>query len=401
VPHFVAIGGTAPQTLSGRGSEIMHLLVGVASVAVILLILVDAFEAMLQPRRVTHRFRFTRLFYRSSWSTCRFLAQGFHQPQRREAFLSLFGPLSLLILFCLWATGLILAFGTLHWALATSLVIHPDSWYLWTYAYMSGVTFFTLGYGDITPIDRIGQMLAVVEAGTGFGFIAVVIGYLPTLYQSFSQRERTIGLLDARAGSPPTASELLGRLAAAERLPNVETLLQEWESWSADLLDSHLSFPVLSFYRSQHLNQSWLAALTMILDTCSLLLVGVKQADRYQAQLTFAMARHAAVDLALVLWVPPVNVPYDRLPSEKLAEIFDKLRAAGCAGCDVSLAEKKLTELRAMYEPTVYGLSQRLLFTIPAFTPDKPAVDNWQTSPWSKRTPGIGNLPTISDEHFA
>ena len=120
------------------------------------------------------------------------------------------------------------------------------------------------------------RFLAVLEAGIGFGFMAVVIGYLPTLYQAFSERERTIGLLDARAGSPPTAAELLGRLAAAGRLPYVETFLQEWEAWSADLLDNHLSFPVLSFYRSQHENQSWLAALTVILDTCSLLMVGVK-----------------------------------------------------------------------------------------------------------------------------
>jgi hypothetical protein len=241
----------------------------------------------------------------------------------------------------------------------------------------------------------------VFEAGIGFGFMAVVIGYLPTLFQAFSQRERTIGLLDARAGSPPTAAELLGRLAAADRIPYVEVFLQEWEAWSADLLDNHLSFPVLSFYRSQHENQSWLAALTVILDTCSLLLVGVKQADRYQAQLTFAMARHAVVDLALVLWVPPVQVPYERLPPEKLTEIFDKLRAGGCSGCDIALAEEKLAELRAMYEPVVYGLSQRLLFSLPSFAPDKPAVDNWQTSPWSKRTPGIGKLPSIADEHFA
>lgn len=379
----------------------MHLLVAVASAAVILLILVDAFESMLQPRRVTHRFRFTRLFYRNAWSVCRAVAQMIRRPRWREAFLSLFGPLSMLILFCLWGIGLILAFGALHWGLATALVTHPDSWYLWTYVYMSGVTFFTLGYGDVTPIDRPGQVLAVLEAGIGFGFMAVVIGYLPTLYQAFSQRERTIGLLDARAGSPPTASELLSRLAAAGKLSYAEGFLQEWEEWSADLLDSHLSFPVLSFYRSQHENQSWLAALTMILDTCSLLLVGVKEADRYQAQLTFAMARHAAVDLALVLWVPPIQVPYERLPPEKLAEIFAKLRAGGCSGCDISLAEKKLAELRHLYEPVVYGLSQRLLFTLPSFAPDKPAVDNWQTSPWSKRTPGIGDLPTVGDEHFA
>ncbi len=246
-----------------------------------------------------------------------------------------------------------------------------------------------------------GCALAVTEAGIGFAFIAVLISYMPTLYQAFSTRQREIQLLDARAGSPPTATELLGRLAAAGHTPYVDNFLREWEHWSADLLENHLSFPVLSYYRSQHENQSWLATMTMILDTCALIMVGVKEADRYQAQLTFAITRHAAVDLALVMWVPPSPVPYDRLPPEHLAELLEKLKAGGATSCDVAMAVEKLAELRAMYEPVVYGLSRWLLFNIPSFFPDKPSVDNWQTSPWSKRTPGIGNLPTVGPEHFA
>jgi ion channel len=288
----------------------------------------------------------------------------------------------------------------LHWAFGTKLALYETNPPLGILLYMSGVTFFTLGYGDVVPLDGLGRFLAVLETGLGFGFMAVVISYLPTLYQAFSERERVIGLLDARASSPPTATELLGRLAAANHTHYVEHFLREWENWSADLLESHLSFPVLSFYRSQHENQSWVATLTMILDSCSLIMVGVKEADRYQAQLTFAMARHAAVDLALVLWVPPVPVPFERLPPEKMSKLLEKLRASGATCNDAALAQEKLAELRAMYEPVVYGLSQWLLFNIPSFFPDKPPVDNWQSSPWSKRTPGIGNLPSVGPEHF-
>ena len=135
-----------------------------------------------------------------------------------------------------------------------------------------------------------GRFIAVVEAGIGFGFIAVIIGYLPVLSQAASLREITISLLDARAGSPPTAAEGLSRAARGGPISGIEPFLAEWERWSAQLLESHLSFPVLVYYRSQHDNQSWLAALVAVLDGCALLIAGVKGVNSYQAQLTFAMA---------------------------------------------------------------------------------------------------------------
>ena len=142
--------------------------------------------------------------------------------------------------------------------------------------YMSGVTFFTLGYGDIVPHSSAARSLAVVEAGTGIGFIAVVIGYLPVLYQLFSRREAHVIQLDARAGSPPTATTMLSRHAEGGGLDKLEDLLREWEIWCSDLLESHLSYPMLVYYRSQHDNQSWLAALTAVMDSCALILVGVE-----------------------------------------------------------------------------------------------------------------------------
>ena len=128
------------------------------------------------------------------------------------------------------------------------------------------MTFFTLGFGDLTPQGPTGRALAVAEAGIGFAFLAVVISYLPVFYQAFSKREVTISLLDARAGSPPTAGSLLLRLAPGRNFEALDRFLQEWERFAAEVLESHLSFPLLSYYRSQHDNQSWLAAMTTILD---------------------------------------------------------------------------------------------------------------------------------------
>jgi hypothetical protein len=371
----------------------------VLSVALIFLILVDAFEALVQPRRVTRRYRPARLYYRAFWMLWRAVGLRMAAGKRRETFLSLFGPLSMLTLFALWAAVLIVGFGLLHWSLGTDLGL-PDAG-LAEYQYLSGVTFFTLGYGDITPTDPAGRVLAVAEAGIGFGFIAVIIGYLPVLYQAFSRREVTIGLLDARAGSPPTASQVLLRAAQARSVATLDPFLAEWERWAAEVLESHLSFPVLSYYRSQHDNQSWLAALTAVLDTCALLIACVKEVCPYQAQLTFAMARHAAVDLALVFKRPPMAPETDRLPVDRLAELRDTLRDAGIVLRDGPAVEARLTELRGMYEPFVHALCRHFLFPMPPVLPDKPPVDNWQTSAWTRRTPGIGRLPLArGDEHF-
>ncbi len=135
--------------------------------------------------------------------------------------------------------------------------------------YMSGTTFFTLGLGDVVPRSDLARFLTVVEAGIGFAFLAVVIGYLPILYQAFSRREVEVSLLDARAGSPSSAVELLRRHAGVEGADDLCQLLRGWEHWSAELLESHLSYPSLGYFRSQHEHQSWVAALTTILDACA------------------------------------------------------------------------------------------------------------------------------------
>lgn len=380
----------------------MWAVLAVLSLALVLLVLWDAFEAMVLPRRVMRALRPARLFYRSLWTLWRAAACRVRPGRRREALLSVFGPLSLLALFATWVSALICGFGLLQWSLGTPLNNSEERAGLPTYLYLSGTTFFTLGYGDVTPARGLGRLLAVVEAGLGFGFMAVIIGYLPVLYQAFSRRESMIALLDARAGSPPSAGQFLLRLARARQPAAVRPYLEEWERWAADLLEGQLSFPVLSYYRSQHDNQSWLAALTAILDSCALLLAGVRGDHAYQAQVTFAMARHAAVDLALVFHTPPIPPDPDRLPPERLGQLRQLLCEAGLPLGEDAAAGRRLAELRGMYEPFLNALAHHLLFTLPPVLPDKPAVDNWQTTAWARRAPGISSLPLPADgdDHF-
>src|SRR5438445_3905097 len=354
----------------------MRLLGTLTGILLIILTLVDGFETILQPRRVTHRFRYARLFYRSTWRIWRLLATRFSVGRRREAFLGVFGPLSLLGLFASWCVGLILGFTLIFWSCSFPMAAPEHSVTFLSYLYFSGATFFTLGYGDVTPMSTTIRALSVIEAGLGFAFLAVLITYLPVLYQAFSRREAIISLMDARAGSPPSAGQLLLRAARSGSIKEIESFLGEWEQWAAELLESHLSFPVLSYYRSQHDNQSWLAVLTTILDATALLMVAVEEYNTYRAQLTFAMARHASVDLALVLRTPPLPLSQDRFSRADQQRLRQLLVEAGLAHRSDEELSQKLSELRGMYEPFVNALAQRLLFVLPAVMGDEGMADN-------------------------
>jgi hypothetical protein len=380
----------------------MSILIVLASVALIGFVLHDGFEVMLLPRRVSREFRITRFYYVAAWRVWRWLADRLGAGKRREVWLSWFGPSSVVLLFGLWAVILIGAFGAIHQAVGTPMNTPGDRPPGWgDYLYFSGVTFFTLGFGDLSPREPLGRTLAVVEAGVGFAFLAVVISYLPVFYQAFAKREATISLLDARAGSPPTAASLLLRIAPGRNFESLDRFLQEWERFAAEVLETQLSFPLLSYYRSQHDNQSWLAAMTMILDACALTIAVLKEVDPYQAQLTFAMSRHAVVDLAQVFQAKPIEPEVDRLPSDRLMGLLDELEFAGLDLRDRSGIEAKLVELRRMYEPFVNALSRHLVLKLPPIRVDGQAVDNWQTSAWMRRTRGIGNLALAEpgDDH--
>src|SRR5215813_12730799 len=179
----------------------MDLVLAFLGVLLILIILWDAFETIILPRRVARRLRITSLFYQSVWWPWSSLTQRLTAGKQREKLLGLFGPLSLIFLLGFWAAGVIFGYAIISWSLSEK-VKTTEIVNFWTYVYLSGTNFFTLGYGDITPLEPFGRAFAVVEAGTGFAMLAIVIGYLPVLYQAFSRREVNISLLDQRAGSP-------------------------------------------------------------------------------------------------------------------------------------------------------------------------------------------------------
>jgi hypothetical protein len=380
----------------------MHILGAIFGILIILSVLLDAFETIVLPRKVQRTFRLTSWFYRNTWIPWVRVAQRIRSASWRESFLGYFGPLSLILLLVFWAIGLIFGFALVQFGVGEHVQLGNEPITLGALLYHSGQTFFTLGYGDITPTSPWSRALAVMEAGMGFAFLGVVVGYLPVIYSSFSARELEISLLDARAGSPPSAGELLARLGCCPDPVVLDRIFRDWERWAADLLSSNISYPVLCFFRSQHGNQSWLGALTTMLDVTSLVLAGIDGIPKEQARLTFAMARHAAVDLAQV-----VNADYDprspdRLAPEELAQLRKLLAEAGMRLQRDEEADQKLRKLRSLYEPYCEALARRLLLSVPPWIGSEKRKDNWQTGPWDRAilAKGLSEKVHVVEDHF-
>lgn len=379
----------------------MPIVATIFGIALIAIVLWEGFETIVLPRRVTRRFRLTRLFYRRTWRPWAKMVDSVVPARWRETWLSVFGPLSLLLLLSIWAVGLIIGFALLHWAAGSAVLARDGHYGILTDLYLSGSTFFTLGLGDVVPRSTVPRFLVVIESGMGFAFLALVIGYLPALNQSFARREVSISLLDARAGSPPTASEMLRRLSHERGMEALRQLLHEWERWSAEFLEGHLSYPVLAYFRSQHDNESWLAALTAILDTCALVMASTEKTCERQAELTFAMARHAVVDLCLVFRTVPREPAHNRMPPETLAELRSILRTMGIKFDEGEAADLKLEELRGMYEPYIHALSTYFQVSIPPWIAAEGRRDNWQGSIQEARSAARKRgRERVKGEHF-
>jgi hypothetical protein len=364
----------------------MPILAGALGCCVLALVLVDGFNTIVLARRTHHMFRIARAFYRYTWRAYAALSRRIQSGARRESLLSVYGPLSLLTLVTLWAAGLILAFGLLQWAVKMQPASLRGSF--GNDLYLSGAALFTMSTGD--PGNTISKFLCVVEGGLGAGFLGLMIAYLPVLYQSFSQRELQISLVDARAGSPPSASELL--LHEACKPATLERELQEWERWEAQLLENHLSFPMLAYFRSQHSTQSWLTALIAMLDSTAVIILCSSDDVKAQAELTFGMGRHVLADVSKIFRLDPAVPAEDRLPSGEFLRLVQALAGQSLAFQADRLSESELKGLRASYEPLAAATSRHFMMALPKWIADN--ADR------NVNARGTGEIPFAASDPF-
>jgi hypothetical protein len=366
----------------------------VAGCAIVSGVLWEAFETMVLPRTPRRKLRMTRLYYQTTWRPWVMRARTLSADGWRDRFLAVYGPLSVIVLLTLWAAGLVVGFALLQWSQREPLGNVAGVPNFFDDLYMSATTLFALGLGDMMPRGRVGRLLVVAETSSSLMLLTMVFASLQILYQSFSRREIRLTMLDAWAGSPPCATEILRRVATSGDVSYLDGFFQDWEHWCSDILESHLSYPAIAYFRSQHQHQSWVSALTTVLDLTALVKTGIEGVPTWRAHLTFAMARHAAVDLTQVLLerqvrIDPLGQLEDRLPPHELAAVRHELEQAGLRLNHSCEAECELTALRKSYEPYVTGLSDYLMMPIPRWRRVSPEPDNWQTEPASDGGPHL------------
>jgi hypothetical protein len=248
----------------------MGAVVGVASfalgVVLVALTLWDIFQTVVVPRPSPGRLRIARYVVRDSWSLLRRLARG-RSAHTRDNWFGLFGPATAVLLLGTWIVTLVLGYGLILYAVRDEIVPASDSFA--TTVYYAAVSLLTLGYGDIIAVGGIARFVSLIAAATGLGVVALVVTFLFSIYGSYQRRELEVIRLQATAGAPPSAVALLEAFARLEFPDRLPAFFVVWQRWCAEVLDSHVAYPVLAWFRSSHDNLSWISALGAVLDAAA------------------------------------------------------------------------------------------------------------------------------------
>jgi hypothetical protein len=348
----------------------------------------DGFATIVLPRTVAPMRRLSGRFYNWTWFLWSHVGRRIRSEDLRLSFLAVYGPLSVMILLIVWASLAVIAFALVYRGCGSRFHEGGAEVGFGTLLYMSGSTFLTLGLGDVTSADSLGRMFMVLEAATGFVFLGLIITYMPLLDQAYATREVGALLLQSRAGNPPSAVRLLRRYVGPDRSEILRANLREGEQWMADILQSHLSHPVLCFYRAQHYGQSWLVSFTTIMDTCALLIVGGEGLVREQARLTYRMGLLVLGDLtsALALRVPP-RVE-SRLTDGDLPALRGALSGAGVAIKLGPTESAELLRITYRYDAYLHVMCRWLMISLPPWIPpvedESPKEGPEHTQAWER-----------------
>ncbi|MHB8572952.1 MAG: ion channel [Candidatus Dormibacteria bacterium] len=317
--------------------------------------LFDLFQAVVVPRPAVGRWRPSQALTRVTWRSWRAIGLRFHRPRQREAFLGSFGPTALLILLGVWVVLLMCGFGLMLDAQRAGLRPQPQD--LAASVYVAAEALVTLGYGDYVPVAGLSRALLIVEAATGLGVVAVVISLLFSLNSAFQRREAMVITLDAIAGAPPAAVTLLENSAQLELLPRLEHLFHEWQTWCAEVLDSHLAFPLLTYFRSSHDNESWISALGAVLDAATFAMTTI-DGPRGEAVLLYRVGVHLVEDLAQFFGFAPSGNP--GVERAEFIDAHSRLVGAGYSVRPVDVAWEQFAGKRSLYAESLNAIAQHL-----------------------------------------
>jgi hypothetical protein len=338
--------------------------VEIAVGAVILIAaLYDLFQSVVLPRPSVGKLRLSIMIIRPFWITWRWLGTRLSRMERREDFLGTFGPLAVIVELAAWAASLTLGFAFLIDAFRDQ--VRPAPANFWTSIYFSATTILPLSYGDIVPVGPAAEVLIAAEAATGVALIALVISLLFSLYGSFQRREELVVALDALAGAPPSGLQLLETVAKYHMPDELKSTFDDWRRWSAAVLESHLAYPILVYFRSSHDNEAWLNSFGAVMDAAVLVLSTLVTEDDTEghARLLLKVGNHLIEDFAWYFRLKTTKTSI--VERSEFEDACERLTRAGFRCKDGDAAWEDFVALRSQYASAINLLAMRLAI-IPA-----------------------------------
>ena len=330
---------------------------GIAGLLVLVGILLDVFLTVVVPRRAPRTGPLVRLsgyLIPGLWSVWRWIGLRQASADRREAILGSFGALMVMLLLVAWISGFVLGYGLLFDALRDQIRPTPEN--LGASLYFAGTALLTLGFGDFVAISALARILTLAAAATGLGVFATVITLLFTLYGSFQRREVAVVVLEAGAGAPPSGLTLLETYARAGIMADLSHVFRDWQAWAAEVLDSHLAYPILAYFRSSHDNDSWISSLGAVMDAATLVLTTIEDGPKAWAKLSRAVGGHCIEDLVLYFGLPVQ--PEVGLERAEFDEARVRLQQAGFQLQDAEQSWANFSRLRLEYAGRINALAR-------------------------------------------
>jgi Ion channel len=324
-----------------------------AGIVVLLWTLLDVFRTLVMPRAARGRVRLSRILFQPMWRPWRWIGLRRKTVQARERVLAAAAPFFFLVLLVGWVSLALVGYTLILWSPAFVDGMGRSDGSFADAMYFSGTSLFTLGSGSGVAVGWT-RAVAVVAGATGLGLFAVVIAYLPVLYQAFNRREVGVLLLDARAGSPPSGPELLHRMGSAGAASSLPVLFAEWERWVADVLESHMSYPILTLFRSPHDNTSWVTSLGSVLDAATLMITSVDDDPDERAKLLYGTGVHAVEDLFYYFQLTDRESIIQR---DEFEDVLQDMKDDGFPIRPVDDAFARFTEKRAKYAPRLDAIA--------------------------------------------
>jgi Ion channel len=317
----------------------------------------DLFQSVVLPRPSVRKVQLARTVVRPTWRVWKWLLNRGTRIELTERRLAAFGPIALLSLFLIWAMALVVGYALVIDGVGDQF--QPNLNNFLTSFYVSATTLVPLSYGDFVPEQGLARVVIIFESGTGVALAALAITLLFELYGSFRSREEAVVALDALAGAPPSAVQLLETAAGKTMDGALKETFDEWRRWSAMVLESHLAYPVLVYFRSSHDNEAWINSFAAVMDAASLIMSSTDNPAKGAAKLMFTVGNHLVEDLS---WVFRLQVePNPIIEKAEYQAAIARLRAAGYAIHDGDEAWEKFSAYRAKYASALNLMAQYLL----------------------------------------